>query len=45
MITVSDESTEVCFVDPAGFDQIPSHETVRLRLRHHAEHRDAPYLG
>ncbi|MEU5943162.1 NUDIX domain-containing protein [Micromonospora sp. NPDC047548] len=44
-ITVSDESTDVRFVDPAEFDHIPIHDTVRLRLHHHAEHRDTPHLG
>lgn len=44
-ITVSDESTEVRFIDPIEFDRIPIHDTVRLRLRHHAEQRDSPYLG
>lgn len=44
-IATSDESTDVRFVDPAEFDRIPIHDTVRLRLRHHAEHRDHPYLG
>jgi ADP-ribose pyrophosphatase YjhB (NUDIX family) len=44
-ITVSHESTEVRFVDPTEFDHIPIHDTVRLRLRHHAEHRPTPYLG
>jgi ADP-ribose pyrophosphatase YjhB (NUDIX family) len=44
-IAVSDESTDVRFIDPADFDHIPIHDTVRLRLRHHAEHRDHPYLG
>ena len=44
-ITVSDESTEVRFVDPAEFDRIPIHDSVRLRLRHHADRRDTPYLG
>ncbi len=44
-IAVSDESTEVRFVDPAEFDALPIHDTVRLRLRHHAERRDTPYLG
>lgn len=44
-ITTSDESTEVRFVDPAEFDHIPIHDTVRLRLSHHAERRDTPYLG
>ncbi|MDG4765733.1 NUDIX domain-containing protein [Solwaraspora sp. WMMD406] len=44
-IAVSDESTEVRFVDPADFDHLPIHDTVRLRLRHHAEQRTTPYLG
>jgi ADP-ribose pyrophosphatase YjhB (NUDIX family) len=44
-ITVSDESTDVRFVDPAEFDRIPIHDSVRLRLRHHADRRDTPYLG
>jgi ADP-ribose pyrophosphatase YjhB (NUDIX family) len=44
-IAVSDESTDVRFIDPADFDDIPLHDTVRLRLRRHAEHRDHPYLG
>jgi ADP-ribose pyrophosphatase YjhB (NUDIX family) len=44
-LVVSDESTDVRFVDPADFDRIPIHDTVRLRLRHHAEHRATPYLG
>ncbi|TDC69636.1 NUDIX domain-containing protein [Micromonospora sp. KC606] len=44
-LTVSDESTDVRFIDPAEFDHIPIHDTVRLRLHHHAEHRDTPYLG
>jgi ADP-ribose pyrophosphatase YjhB (NUDIX family) len=43
-ITVSNESTEVRFIDPTELDHLPIHDTVRLRLRHHAEHRDA-YLG
>ncbi|MEU7950464.1 NUDIX domain-containing protein [Micromonospora chalcea] len=45
VITVSDESTDVRFIDPAEFDHIPIHDTVRLRLHHRAEHRDTPYLG
>jgi hypothetical protein len=44
-LVVSDESTDVRFVDPADFDRIPIHDTVRLRLRYHAEHRATPYLG
>ncbi|MDP9799483.1 ADP-ribose pyrophosphatase YjhB (NUDIX family) [Catenuloplanes nepalensis] len=41
-LAVSDESTDVRFIDPAEFDRIPIHDTVRLRLRHHAEHRATP---
>ncbi len=43
-ITVSRESTEVRFIDPADFDHIPIHDTVRLRL-HHAQQPGGPYLG
>lgn len=44
-VKVSRESTDVRFIDPSEFDRIPIHETVRLRLRHHAEHSGKPYLG
>ncbi len=44
-LTVSDESTEVGFIHPTDFDHIPIHHTVRLRLHHHAQRGDTPYLG
>jgi ADP-ribose pyrophosphatase YjhB (NUDIX family) len=44
-IVISHESTDVRFIDPTEFDHIPIHDTVRLRLCHHAEHRPTPYLG
>ena len=44
-IAVSDESSDVRFVDAAEFERIPIHDSVRLRLRHCAERRDRPYLG
>ncbi|GAB3157047.1 NUDIX domain-containing protein [Micromonospora sonneratiae] len=44
-IAVSDESIEVRFVDPTEFERIPIHDTVRLRLHHHAQGRSTPYLG
>ncbi|GAB2962900.1 hypothetical protein GCM10027280_59750 [Micromonospora polyrhachis] len=44
-ITVSDESSEVRFIDPTEFDHIPIHDTVRLRLHHHAQDRETPHLG
>lgn len=44
-ITVSSESTEVRFMSLDELAEVPVHDTVRLRLRHHAEQRDRPYLG
>ena len=44
-LAVSDESTEVRFVDPDEFPELSIHETVRLRLRHHAEVWERPHLG
>lgn len=44
-ITISDESTEVRFLLPDELAGVPVHDTVRLRLQHHAEQRSQPYLG
>lgn len=44
-IEVSDESTEVRFLTMDELAELPVHDTVRLRLRHHEERRGAPYLG
>ncbi|NKY42181.1 NUDIX domain-containing protein [Nocardia cerradoensis] len=44
-IAVSAESTEVRFIRPDELPEIPVHDTVRLRLKHHAEQRTQPYLG
>ncbi|MFI5984366.1 NUDIX domain-containing protein [Streptomyces sp. NPDC051555] len=44
-LAVSEESTEVRFVDPAELDSLAMHHTQRLRLGHFLEHRPAPYLG
>ncbi|MGW0433687.1 hypothetical protein ACWDV4_14260 [Micromonospora sp. NPDC003197] len=44
-ITVSKESIEVRFIDPTELDHIPIHDTVRLRLHHHVQGREALYLG
>jgi 8-oxo-dGTP pyrophosphatase MutT (NUDIX family) len=41
----SDESTEVRWVDPAEFDALPMHESVRLRLAHHTAGHSKPYIG
>ena len=42
---ISDESTAIRFVDPAGLGELPMHPTQRLRFRHYLEHRAEPYLG
>ncbi|MGW0731523.1 NUDIX domain-containing protein [Streptomyces sp. NPDC002851] len=44
-LAISDESTELRFVEPAELDSLPMHHTQRLRLWHYMEDRDAPYLG
>lgn len=44
-ITVSPESTEVRFINPAELVDLPVHDTVRLRLQHQGEQRQQPYLG
>ncbi|WP_062998004.1 NUDIX domain-containing protein [Nocardia mikamii] len=44
-IAVSTESTEVRFIRPDELPEIPVHDTVRLRLKHHVEQRTEPYLG
>ncbi|GGZ21558.1 putative MutT/NUDIX-like protein [Streptomyces inusitatus] len=43
--TISDESTELRFVDPGELAALPMHHTQRLRLTHFLENRPAPYLG
>ena len=44
-LAISDESTEVRFVDPGELDSLPVHHTQRLRIGHYLEKRDSPYLG
>ncbi|MEU4836866.1 NUDIX domain-containing protein [Nocardia testacea] len=41
-LEVSAESTEVRFLTPTELETVPIHETVRLRLRNHAEQRPQP---
>jgi len=43
-LAISDESTELAFVDPADIPGLPMHESVRLRIGHWLEGR-TPYLG
>ena len=44
-LAISDESTEIRFVDRAALDELPMHPTQRLRLHHYLENRSCPYLG
>ncbi|WP_318198987.1 NUDIX domain-containing protein [Streptomyces sp. MCL20-2] len=44
-LAVSDESTEVRFVDPSEIEGLPMHHTQRLRLQHFTDNRRTPYLG
>ncbi|GGY27446.1 NUDIX hydrolase [Streptomyces omiyaensis] len=44
-LRISDESTELRFVDREELDALPMHHTQRLRLSHFLEDRPAPYLG
>ncbi len=44
-LEISNESTELRFVDPADLESLPMHHTQRLRIQHFLERRSAPYLG
>ncbi|GAA4964132.1 NUDIX domain-containing protein [Yinghuangia aomiensis] len=44
-LAVSDESTDVAFVDAAQLDALPMHPTQRLRIDHYAAGSGTPYLG
>ena len=41
-LAISDESTELRFVQPQEIDQLPMHHTQQLRIRHFLEHRERP---
>jgi 8-oxo-dGTP pyrophosphatase MutT (NUDIX family) len=44
-LAVSEESTDVRFVDPRELDSMPINEWVRLGIRHYLDGRNAPYFG
>jgi 8-oxo-dGTP pyrophosphatase MutT (NUDIX family) len=44
-LEISDESSDLRFVDPGELASLPVHHTQRLRLQHFLEHRATPYLG
>jgi ADP-ribose pyrophosphatase YjhB (NUDIX family) len=43
--TPSSESSQVRWIAPAGLDTYQMDASMRLRVRHYAEHRDRPYIG
>ncbi|GAA3856725.1 NUDIX domain-containing protein [Streptomyces sedi] len=45
VLAISDESTELHFIRPDELDDLPMHQTQRLRLSHYLEHRERPHLG
>jgi ADP-ribose pyrophosphatase YjhB (NUDIX family) len=44
-LRASDESTEVAWITPQSLEELPIHDTTRLRLRHFLDHRTSPYVG
>ncbi|KIF75603.1 DNA mismatch repair protein MutT [Streptomyces sp. 150FB] len=44
-LAISEESTELRFVEPGELGELPMHHTQQLRLQHFLENRPAPYLG
>jgi ADP-ribose pyrophosphatase YjhB (NUDIX family) len=44
-LRASDESTEVAWITPQSLEELPIHDTTRLRLRHFLERRSSPYVG
>ncbi|MEU7875156.1 NUDIX domain-containing protein [Dactylosporangium sp. NPDC049140] len=43
--TLSDESSEVCWISRADLDGLTIHPSMRLRIDHGYEGRSAPYIG
>lgn len=43
--TTSSESREVRWVDPNEIDRYPMHQSMRQRVSHLLERRDAPFIG
>jgi ADP-ribose pyrophosphatase YjhB (NUDIX family) len=44
-LSVSDESTEVRWVAPREIEELPLHESIRLRIKHFLEHRTTPAIA
>jgi ADP-ribose pyrophosphatase YjhB (NUDIX family) len=44
-LSMSDESTEVRWVAPKGIEELPMHESIRLRIKHFLERRPTPAIA
>ena len=44
-LSVSAESTEVRWVPPRAIEDLPMHESIRLRIKHFLEHRSTPAIA
>ncbi|MER5319507.1 NUDIX hydrolase [Streptosporangium roseum] len=44
-LTISDESTEVRWVSPDEIEELPMHDTQRLRIEHFRQGKSTPYIG
>jgi ADP-ribose pyrophosphatase YjhB (NUDIX family) len=44
-LTTSEESLEVGFFTPAEIEDMPMHDSIRLRIRHYLEHRSQPVIA
>ena len=45
-LRASDETTQVCWVDPTDLRELDVHPTMRLRIEHAMDQtRSAPYIG
>ncbi|KUF15702.1 NUDIX domain-containing protein [Streptomyces silvensis] len=44
-LVISEESTELKFVDSKEVEELPMHHTQRLRIQHFLERRENPFLG
>jgi HEAT repeat protein len=44
-LSVSDESTEVRWAAPQAIEELPMHESIRLRIKHFLEGRPTPAIA
>ena len=44
-LSVSDESIEVRWVAPQAIEELPMHESIRLRIKHFLEHGPTPAIA